>query len=74
MLTWAAAVLQESGKKPDPAVNTAIMRIAPTLRSLRNQQADLVTDIDAERLGEDLADRQGIRPGRQFIETAALQV
>ncbi|NPD20313.1 heparinase II/III family protein [Alterinioella nitratireducens] len=41
LLTWAAAVLQESGKKPDPAVNTAIMRIAPTLRSLRHADGAL---------------------------------
>lgn len=41
LLTWTAAVLAESGKRPDPAVDTAIMRIAPTLRSLRHADGGL---------------------------------
>ncbi len=41
LLTWTAAVLDEAGKRPDPAVNTAIMRIAPTLRSLRHADGGL---------------------------------
>lgn len=41
LLTWTAAVLAESGKSPDPAVNTAIMRMAPTLRSLRHADGGL---------------------------------
>ncbi len=41
LLTWTAAVLEEAEKLPDPAVNTAIMRIAPTLRSLRHADGGL---------------------------------
>lgn len=41
LLTWASAVLSETGKSPDPAVDTAIMRIAPTLRSLRHADGGL---------------------------------
>lgn len=41
LLTWTAAVLAEAGKAPDPAVDTAIMRMAPTLRSLRHADGGL---------------------------------
>jgi len=41
-LTWAAHILAETGKRPDPAVDTAIMRIAPTLRALRHADGALV--------------------------------
>jgi uncharacterized heparinase superfamily protein len=41
LLTWVAAILKEIGKAPDPAVNTAITRIAPTLRSLRHADGAL---------------------------------
>ncbi len=42
LLTWAAQILQETGKRPDPAIDTAIMRIAPTLRALRHADGGLV--------------------------------
>ncbi|PWK60049.1 heparinase II/III family protein [Roseicyclus mahoneyensis] len=42
LLTWVAAILKDIGKAPDPAVNTAIARIAPTLRSLRHADGTLV--------------------------------
>ncbi|MFT6931939.1 MAG: putative heparinase superfamily protein [Paracoccaceae bacterium] len=41
LLSWASAVLSETGKRADPAVDTAIMRIAPTLRSLRHADGGL---------------------------------
>lgn len=41
LLTWAAQILQETGKRPDPAIDTAIMRIAPTLRALRHADGGL---------------------------------
>ena len=41
-LTWAAQILAETGKRPDPAVDTAIMRIAPTLRALRHADGSLL--------------------------------
>lgn len=42
LLTWIAQILQETGKHADPAVDTAIMRIAPTLRALRQADNSLV--------------------------------
>jgi uncharacterized heparinase superfamily protein len=42
LLTWVAGLLKDSGKPPDPAVDTAILRIAPTLRSLRHSDGTLV--------------------------------
>ena len=42
LLTWTASILKDTGKEPDPAVNTAILRIAPTLRSLRHSDGGLV--------------------------------
>ena len=42
LLTWAAQILQETGKRADPAVDTAIMRIAPTLRAIRHADGSLV--------------------------------
>ena len=41
LLTWVSALLAETGRSPDPAVQTAIMRIAPTLRSLRHSDGGL---------------------------------
>ncbi|AHM03232.1 Heparinase II/III-like protein [Roseibacterium elongatum DSM 19469] len=42
LLTWVMQILSDTGKEPDPAVNTAIARIAPTLRSLRHVDGGLV--------------------------------
>jgi len=66
LLTWTAAVLAESGKSPDPAVNTAIMRMAPTLRSLRHADGGLARFHgggrgQAGRLDHALA-QSGVRP------------
>ena len=41
LLTWAAAALEETGNKIDPAHQAAIMRIAPTLRALRHSDGGL---------------------------------
>lgn len=41
LLTWIAQILQETGKRADPAVDTAILRIAPTLRALRHADGSL---------------------------------
>ncbi|WP_084667926.1 heparinase II/III family protein [Nioella nitratireducens] len=66
LLTWTAAVLAESGKRPDPAVDTAIMRIAPTLRSLRHTDGGLARfqgggGGQTGRLDQALA-QSGVRP------------
>jgi uncharacterized heparinase superfamily protein len=68
LLTWVAAILKETGKAPDPAVDTAIMRIAPTLRSLRHADGTLVRMHGGGkgvpgRLDQTLA-RAGVRPAR----------
>jgi uncharacterized heparinase superfamily protein len=42
LLTWVAAILKDIGKPRDPAIDTAILRIAPTLRSLRHADGTLV--------------------------------
>jgi len=42
LLTWTSQILQETGKRADPAVDTAIMRIAPTLRALRHTDGSLM--------------------------------
>lgn len=42
LLTWIAQILQDTGKRADPAVDTAIMRVAPTLRALRHADGSLV--------------------------------
>ncbi|MCU4651544.1 heparinase II/III family protein [Roseibacterium sp. SDUM158016] len=42
LLTWIAQLLAETGRAPDPAVDSAILRIAPTLRSLRHADGSLV--------------------------------
>ncbi len=42
LLTWVAQILQEAGKQSDPAIDTAILRIAPTLRALRHADGSLV--------------------------------
>lgn len=41
LLTWIAQILQETGKRADPAVDTAILRVAPTLRALRHADGSL---------------------------------
>ena len=41
-LTGVAALLKQTGKPADPAIDTAIARIAPTLRSLRHADGGLV--------------------------------
>lgn len=41
LLTWVSAILAETGREPAPAVQTAIMRIAPTLRNLRHSDGGL---------------------------------
>ncbi|MEM9318629.1 MAG: heparinase II/III family protein [Pseudomonadota bacterium] len=41
LLTWTADVLRDMGHKPDPALDRAIARIAPTLRSLRHSDGGL---------------------------------
>lgn len=40
-LTWISQIMAETGKRPDPAVDTAILRIAPTLRALRHADGSL---------------------------------
>jgi uncharacterized heparinase superfamily protein len=42
LLTWIAQLLAETGRGTDPAVDAAIHRIAPTLRSLRHADGSLV--------------------------------
>ena len=42
LLTFVATVLKASGKPADPAIDTAIARMAPTLRSLRHSDGTLV--------------------------------
>ncbi len=68
LLTWVAAILKEIGKAPDPAVDTAIARIAPTLRSLRHADGTLARMQGggrgaAGRLDAALA-RSNVRPAR----------
>ncbi len=41
-LTGVAALLKQTGKPADPAIDTAIARIAPSLRSLRHADGGLV--------------------------------
>jgi uncharacterized heparinase superfamily protein len=42
LLTWVSQLLAETGRDPDPAIEAAIGRIAPTLRSLRHSDGGLV--------------------------------
>lgn len=42
LLTFVATILKASGKPADPAIDTAIARMAPTLRSLRHGDGTLV--------------------------------
>ncbi len=68
LLTWTASILRETGKEPDPAVNTAILRIAPTLRSLRHSDGSLARMHGGGRgapgrLDQALA-QSGARPAR----------
>jgi uncharacterized heparinase superfamily protein len=39
LLTWVSQLLADAGHSPVPAVDAAIARIAPTLRSLRHRTA-----------------------------------
>jgi uncharacterized heparinase superfamily protein len=41
LLTWVSQLLADAGHAPVPAVDAAIARIAPTLRSLRHQDGSL---------------------------------
>ena len=66
LLTWTARLLRETGRAPDPAIDTAIMRIAPTLRSLRHADGGLARFHGGGRgapgrLDQALAD-SGVRP------------
>jgi len=68
LLTWVAAVLKETGKDPDPAVDMAVLRIAPTLRSLRHANGELARMQGGGRgvpgrLDQALA-QSGVRPSR----------
>ncbi len=40
-LTWISQIMAETGKPPDPSVDTAILRIAPTLRAMRHADGSL---------------------------------
>jgi uncharacterized heparinase superfamily protein len=40
-LTWISQIMTETGKQPDPAVDTAIIRVAPTLRAMRHSDGSL---------------------------------
>jgi uncharacterized heparinase superfamily protein len=42
LLTWVSQLLSETGRDPEPAVDGALLRIAPTLRSLRHADGSLV--------------------------------
>ena len=68
LLTWVAAILKDIGKAPDPAVNTAIGRIAPTLRSLRHADGTLARMHGGGRGAPGRLDaalaRSGVRPAR----------
>ena len=68
LLTWVAEVLKATGKAPDPAVATAIGRIAPTLRSLRHADGGLVRMQGGGRGAPGRLDaalaRSGVRPSR----------
>mgnify|MGYP006273048383 CR=1 FL=1 len=68
LLTWVAVILKDLGKPRDPAIDTAILRIAPTLRSLRHADGSLVRMHGGGkgapgRLDTALA-RSGVRPAR----------
>ncbi len=67
-LTWVATLLRDSGKPADPAIDTAILRIAPTLRALRHADGTLARMQGggrgaAGRLDAALA-RANLRPAR----------
>ncbi len=68
LLTWVAAILKDIGKAPDPAVNTAIARIAPTLRSLRHADGTLARMQGGGRGASGRLDaalaRSNVRPSR----------
>jgi len=68
LLTWVAAILKDIGKPPDPAVDTAIARMAPTLRSLRHADGTLVRMQGGGRGAPGRLDaalaRSNVRPAR----------
>jgi len=68
LLTWTAAILKETGKEADPAVDTAILRIAPTLRSLRHTDGSLARMHGGGRGAPGRLDQSlvqsGVRPSR----------
>ncbi|NKX45544.1 heparinase II/III family protein [Roseicyclus persicicus] len=68
LLTWVAAILKEIGKAPDPAIDTAILRIAPTLRSLRHADGSLARMQGGGRGAPGRLDaalaRSNVRPSR----------
>lgn len=67
-LTFLALLLRETGKPADPAIDTAIARIAPTLRSLRHADGSLVRMHGGGRGGPGVLDRalarSNLRPSR----------
>jgi uncharacterized heparinase superfamily protein len=68
LLTWVATILKAVGKAPDPAIDTAIARIAPTLRSLRHADGSLARMQGGGRGAPGRLDaalaRSNVRPAR----------
>ena len=68
LLTWVAASLRQTGKPADPAIDTAIARIAPTLRSLRHADGTLARMQGGGRGAPGRLDaalaRSNVRPSR----------
>ena len=68
LLTRIAACLRQAGKPADPAIDTAIARIAPTLRSLRHADGTLARMQGGGRgapgLLETALARANLRPAR----------
>lgn len=67
-LTGVAALLRQTGKPADPAIDTAIARIAPCLRSLRHADGGLVRMHGGGRGAKGMMDtalaRSNLRPSR----------
>jgi uncharacterized heparinase superfamily protein len=67
-LTGVAALLRQTGKPADPAIDIAIARIAPSLRSLRHADGSLVRMHGGGRGAPGLLDaalaRANLRPSR----------
>ena len=68
LLTWVAASLRQTGKRADPAIDSAIARIAPTLRSLRHADGTLARMQGGGRGAPGRLDaalaRSNVRPSR----------